>query len=92
MTGQVAGGRLELVWAYSAGVHRPATVTALAEDYLQALEALIDHCCQAGPAAPDPADFPLAGLNQRALDSIRQRLGPPPAPARPRDQEVDHDD
>jgi non-ribosomal peptide synthase protein (TIGR01720 family) len=68
--GGVVGGRLRLAWKYSANLHRRATVERLSQDFLAALRALIAQrqLPQVGGAAPP--DFPLANLNQQALDTI----------------------
>jgi hypothetical protein len=38
---------------------------------------LIEHCCRPGVGGYTPSDFPLAGLDQAALDALQQRLGSP---------------
>jgi non-ribosomal peptide synthase protein (TIGR01720 family) len=74
---RIAAGRLELTWTYSERIHDRATIERLAETYLDTLNALIDHCCAPGVSGYTPSDFPLAGLDQAALDLIEQRLGSP---------------
>ncbi|MER7843975.1 non-ribosomal peptide synthase/polyketide synthase [Kitasatospora sp. NPDC096077] len=66
----IADGELELTWHYSEQVHRTATVQALAEAVGHALTAVIAHCTAPGTGGRTPADFPLAGLDQAALDRI----------------------
>ncbi len=68
--GQVAGGRLELVWVYSREQYRAATVEALADAFERELRSLIDHCCAAhatGCGRLTPSDVPLAGLDAATL-------------------------
>ncbi|MET8546877.1 condensation domain-containing protein, partial [Kitasatospora sp. NPDC004799] len=66
----VADGELELTWHYSESVHREATVRALAEATAAALTALVEHCASPGAGGRTPSDFPLAGLDQAALDRL----------------------
>ncbi|HEX6292064.1 MAG TPA: amino acid adenylation domain-containing protein, partial [Herpetosiphonaceae bacterium] len=70
VTGLVVDGALEMRWSYSRQVHEPSTIAALAEAYLQALRALIAHCLSAEAGGYTPSDFPLAGLDQAALDRV----------------------
>ena len=79
----VAGNRLRLAWSYSASLHERATVQSLAECVLGHLQALIEHCrSERGPVFT-PSDFPQAGIDQKALDSLlarvknRRRAAPP---------------
>jgi non-ribosomal peptide synthase protein (TIGR01720 family) len=71
---QVAGGRLHMVWTYAAGIHRESTVLRLAQRYLAVMRDLIDQCLRADAGGHTPSDFPLAGLDQQALDAIRRRF------------------
>ena len=68
--GSVTDGRLQLSWGYSEAVHRRETVERVARECLSILEGLIDHCLAAEGRAYTPSDFPLAGLEQRALDRL----------------------
>ncbi|BCA29115.1 non-ribosomal peptide synthase/polyketide synthase [Metapseudomonas otitidis] len=68
--GQVFGGELSLNWTFSGDVFAEATITRLAEAYQQALEALIEHCCDTRNAGLTPSDVPLAGLDQAQLDAL----------------------
>ncbi|MCW6008651.1 amino acid adenylation domain-containing protein [Micromonospora sp. CPCC 205371] len=71
---QVAGGRLHLVWTYAEGIHHRSTVEQLAERYVAVMRDLIDQCLRSGAGGYTPSDFPLAGLDQQALDAIRGRF------------------
>jgi non-ribosomal peptide synthase protein (TIGR01720 family) len=74
--GQVGpDGTLMIVWTYSCQVHDQVTVARLARQYLEVLEQLTEYCCGPGRDGYTPADFPLAALDQAALDSIQQRFG-----------------
>ncbi|RGD62650.1 amino acid adenylation domain-containing protein [Kitasatospora xanthocidica] len=68
--GAVQDGRLELGWTYPAEVYEEATVRALAEQTLQALRELAEHCAGPGAGGRTPSDFPLAGLDQERLDGL----------------------
>ncbi|MFC4047491.1 amino acid adenylation domain-containing protein [Dactylosporangium siamense] len=72
---RVVDGRLGLTWTYCDRVHRPETIERLARRYTEVLDELIEHCCAPAAGGPVPGDFPLAGLDQAALDMIQQRLG-----------------
>ncbi|MFE4519942.1 amino acid adenylation domain-containing protein, partial [Kitasatospora sp. NPDC056783] len=66
----VADGELELTWHYSDQVHREDTVRELAEAVTAALRAVVAHCARPGAGGRTPSDFPLAGLDQAALDRL----------------------
>ncbi|MFJ7907176.1 non-ribosomal peptide synthase/polyketide synthase [Kitasatospora sp. NPDC096204] len=68
--GAVQDGRLELGWTYPAAVYEESTVRALAEQTLHALRELAEHCAAPGAGGRTPSDFPLAGLDQAALDRL----------------------
>ncbi|HEV2733755.1 MAG TPA: amino acid adenylation domain-containing protein, partial [Longimicrobiaceae bacterium] len=55
---------------YGAAVHRRDTIERLAACYAGELRGLIAHCRGAGTGGCTPADFPLAGLDQPALDAL----------------------
>ena len=71
----VDDGSLVATWTYSSQVHDEATVARLARRYVEVLGELIEHCCSAGAGGYTPSDFPLAGLDQQALDELQQRFG-----------------
>ncbi|MBK9945443.1 MAG: amino acid adenylation domain-containing protein [Kouleothrix sp.] len=68
--GGVVGGQLRMAWKYSPAHYRRSTVEQLAQQFGAALRALIAHCQSAEAGELTPADFPLANLNQQALDAI----------------------
>ncbi|MCG8922434.1 non-ribosomal peptide synthetase [Lentzea sp. CC55] len=70
VVGAVQGKRLQLTWYYSAEVHDEATVRALAEAMTSALREVVTHCAEPGAGGRTPSDFPLAGLDQAAVDRI----------------------
>ncbi|MFF9672031.1 non-ribosomal peptide synthase/polyketide synthase [Streptomyces eurythermus] len=67
---RVEDDRLEITWHYSGGRHREETVTALAEGMLDALGAIVAHCARPDAGGRTPSDFPLARLDQAAVDRI----------------------
>ncbi|RSD12022.1 non-ribosomal peptide synthetase [Amycolatopsis eburnea] len=68
VVGVVEGGELHLTWEYSTEVHEESTIRALAEETLEALRGIIDHC--AGAGGRTPSDFPLARLDQAGVDRL----------------------
>src|SRR6185295_7828398 len=46
------------------------TVRALAEEMAGALREIVAHCAEPGAGGRTPSDFPLAGLDQAAVDRI----------------------
>jgi len=70
INGAVQAGVLELSWAYSAELHDEATIAALAEDMIQALREIVAHCAEPGAGGRTPSDFPLARLDQDAVDAL----------------------
>ncbi|WP_025214734.1 non-ribosomal peptide synthase/polyketide synthase [Pseudomonas brassicacearum] len=70
LNGSVYAGELSIDWTFSAQMFDASTIQALAVDYGQELQALIEHCCQAQHQGFTPSDFPLAGLSQAQLDAL----------------------
>ncbi|MEU3648453.1 non-ribosomal peptide synthase/polyketide synthase [Lentzea sp. NPDC034063] len=70
VVGAVEHGALELTWYYSLNVHRESTVESLARQMIQALREIIAHCAEPGAGGRTPSDFPLAGLDQTAVDLL----------------------
>ncbi|MET9443778.1 non-ribosomal peptide synthase/polyketide synthase [Streptomyces sp. NPDC006610] len=68
--GRVADKRLEFTWSYSRGVHRPDTVARLAAETAEELREIVRHCAEPGAGGRTPSDFPLAGLDQAAVDRL----------------------
>ncbi|MGW0402500.1 amino acid adenylation domain-containing protein, partial [Streptomyces sp. NPDC003002] len=66
----VGDGELRIDWIHSPGTHATATVQRLADAFLNALRGLIAHCLGADSGGATPSDFPLAGLDQAAVDRI----------------------
>ena len=70
----VADGRLQMQWVFSPERHRRETIASVADRFGQALIALVEHCTSVEARRYTPSDFPDAGLDQRALDDLVQKL------------------
>ncbi|MBY8883645.1 non-ribosomal peptide synthase/polyketide synthase [Streptomyces sp. PTM05] len=68
--GRVSDGQLEFTWSYSREVHRRETVARLAAETAHELRAIVRHCAEPGAGGRTPSDFPLAGLDQAAVDRL----------------------
>ncbi|MFC8924814.1 amino acid adenylation domain-containing protein [Streptomyces albidoflavus] len=67
---RVEDGRLAVEWVHSPGVHDEATVRGLAEETAAALREIVRHSAEPSAGRATPSDFPLAGLDQAALDRV----------------------
>ncbi|MEM1451769.1 MAG: amino acid adenylation domain-containing protein [Planctomycetota bacterium] len=72
---EITGGRLTARWSHGRDVFEPGAVHALARAFVDELTALVDHCAAPEAGGRTPSDFPLAGLDQSALDRLAERLG-----------------
>ncbi|WP_143264148.1 non-ribosomal peptide synthetase, partial [Amycolatopsis kentuckyensis] len=70
VVGAVVGDELELTWHYSESVHTEATVRRLAGALLEALTGIVGHCARPDAGGRTPSDFPLARLDQAAVDRL----------------------
>ncbi|HKR49076.1 MAG TPA: amino acid adenylation domain-containing protein, partial [Pseudonocardiaceae bacterium] len=70
IVGRVERKCLELTWYYSRELHDDATVARLAEAMIQALHEVVAHCARPGVGGRTPSDFPLARLDQSAVDRL----------------------
>ncbi|SEC47016.1 non-ribosomal peptide synthase domain TIGR01720/amino acid adenylation domain-containing protein [Amycolatopsis tolypomycina] len=70
VVGAVVGDELELTWHYSTGVHTEATVRRLADALIEALTGIVGHCARPDAGGRTPSDFPLARLDQAAVDRL----------------------
>ncbi|WP_282793259.1 non-ribosomal peptide synthase/polyketide synthase [Streptomyces sp. CC224B] len=68
--GHVTDKRLEFTWSYSREVHHRDTVARLAAELTDELRAIVAHCATPGAGGRTPSDFPLARLDQRAVDRL----------------------
>ncbi|MFE7610156.1 amino acid adenylation domain-containing protein [Streptomyces celluloflavus] len=70
VVGVVEGGRLAFTWFYSGNVHEDTTVRRLADEVVQALGEIVDHCLAPDAGGRTPSDFPLAALTQGEADLV----------------------
>ena len=70
VTAVVDDGCLEIAWGYSRNLHDEATVATVADHFVDRLLALVAYAEGGGTAGHTPSDFPLADLDQAALDRI----------------------
>ncbi|MDG9701520.1 non-ribosomal peptide synthetase [Streptomyces sp. DH37] len=70
VVGQVSDKRLEFTWSYSREVHRRDTVARLAAEMADELREIVRHCSRPGAGGRTPSDFPLAPLDQAAVDRL----------------------
>ena len=66
----VVGGQLQVSWSYSNQVHDRETIAAVAEQYVENLRAIIEHCTSEEAGGYTPSDFPLAQLDQDKLEKL----------------------
>ena len=66
----VINGRLELWWTYAPEMQFGALVPQLAAEFMAALKELLAHCESPAAYGRTASDFPLAGLDQAALDRL----------------------
>ncbi|MET8995576.1 non-ribosomal peptide synthase/polyketide synthase [Amycolatopsis sp. NPDC004169] len=67
---RVAGGRLEITWFYSDRLHAEATIRTVADDLVRGLAGIVAHCTAPDAGGRTPSDFPLARLDQAAVDRL----------------------
>ncbi|MGW9556199.1 amino acid adenylation domain-containing protein, partial [Nocardiopsis sp. NPDC055551] len=70
VVGRVVDERLVLDLAYSHRLHHEATVRSLASDLVDTLTDLVRFCLSEGVGGASPSDFPLAELDQAAVDRL----------------------
>jgi len=70
----IVNGQLHTMWSYSENVHRRSTVERLANDFIDALRALIRHCQERDPAVYSPDDFPDVDLSEHQLEDVLAEL------------------
>jgi amino acid adenylation domain-containing protein/non-ribosomal peptide synthase protein (TIGR01720 family) len=68
--GRVTGGVLTVRWIYSENRHTPATIEALASNFVVALRALVAHCLSPEAGGYTPSDFRRARLAQPVIDRL----------------------
>jgi non-ribosomal peptide synthase protein (TIGR01720 family) len=66
----VLDGRMTVRFGYAAGIHDAATIERVAAGFGAALRGCIAHCLAPDAIGYTPSDFPLARLDQEALDRL----------------------
>ncbi|MCA9184440.1 MAG: amino acid adenylation domain-containing protein [Planctomycetales bacterium] len=66
----VIGGCLESQWTYSPSLHSQDVIKRVANQFLQNLRDVIEHCGSPAVFGYTPSDFPLCGLTQSELDQL----------------------
>ncbi|PSB59549.1 non-ribosomal peptide synthetase, partial [Chamaesiphon polymorphus] len=66
----IANDRLQFNWSYSQDRYDRQTIEQLADNLIDRLAALIDHCLEPTAGGYTPSDFPLARLSQGDLDRL----------------------
>lgn len=74
VNGAIIGGELQFTWAYSQQSHRPETVHALVQRFVEALLQLIEHCTAVESRGYTPSDFTALDVSQDELDAILAEL------------------
>jgi len=69
-----ANGLFTASWRYSRNFHSRSTIEALAQDFMESLTHLIDHCRTASNSSFTPSDFPNADIDQGALDKLMNKI------------------
>ena len=75
INGGVVEGQLQMEWTYSKAVHRREMVEQVAEDFIEALRAIIAHCQSLETAGYTPSDFPDVELDQDEIESLMVEIG-----------------
>jgi amino acid adenylation domain-containing protein/non-ribosomal peptide synthase protein (TIGR01720 family) len=70
VNGIISNGQLQISWAYSQNIHELDTIERLANEYINTLRELIDHCSLPNIGGHTPSDFPLAHIPQLQLDLL----------------------
>jgi len=70
INGLVTSARLQVSWTYSENMYSYRTIENLAQEFLESLRALINHCLSPEVVGYTPSDFPLAKFNQQQLNKM----------------------
>jgi amino acid adenylation domain-containing protein/non-ribosomal peptide synthase protein (TIGR01720 family) len=71
----VTRDRFRASWRYSRNIHRRETIERLAEGFLGALRALLEHCSSTEAGGVTPSDFSLVSLSQDQLNRLVAKVG-----------------
>ena len=75
INGIIIRGQLQINWTYSKGIHHQTTIKNLAQNYLNILRELIQHCLSTETGGYTPSDFPQMDFTQTELDELLEELG-----------------
>jgi non-ribosomal peptide synthase protein (TIGR01720 family) len=70
ITAAIRQGRLQLVWRFSANIHKPATIRKVAKNFTRTLKLLTGARSGKYSESYIPSDFSLPTLTQEDLDAI----------------------
>jgi amino acid adenylation domain-containing protein/non-ribosomal peptide synthase protein (TIGR01720 family) len=74
INGLVVNNKLQFDWTFSENIHRYSTIENLAQEFVKALENIIDHCQSTQEKNYTPSDFPELDLSQKGLDNFLAKL------------------
>ena len=74
VAGSISGDRLQLTWTYSRNLHRCSTVEGLAQEFVEALRALIAHCQSPDAGAYTPSDFAKFEWSEEYFEDIAAEI------------------
>ncbi|MCA2211708.1 non-ribosomal peptide synthetase [Jidongwangia harbinensis] len=69
-----AGPRLRTTWSWPDGLFEEAEISALAQDWVTALAAVVAAASAPSAGGPTPSDLTLAGLTQDEIDDIEHEM------------------
>ncbi|HEU4871921.1 MAG TPA: condensation domain-containing protein, partial [Pyrinomonadaceae bacterium] len=75
VVGSVRGGKLGMTWKYNPNLHHRETIKRVADDYIESLQAIINHCRLPESKGFTPSDFPTVTFNQQQLDKLISKVG-----------------
>jgi non-ribosomal peptide synthase protein (TIGR01720 family) len=75
VVGSVRGGKLGMTWKYNPNLHHRETIQRVADDYIESLQAIINHCRLPESKGFTPSDFPTVTFNQQQLDKLISKVG-----------------
>jgi non-ribosomal peptide synthase protein (TIGR01720 family) len=75
ISGNISQGRLQMNWSYSSNMYRSETIDRLAEQFMQKLRELIQHCLMLDAVSYTPSDFEDVNLDQDEIDDLLEEIG-----------------
>ena len=74
MNSMIASSRLVMNIEYSKNIHDEQFIKSFADQYLNALRDVLNHCMNADSVSFTASDFSDSGLNQQELDDLLTNL------------------